>query len=239
MNLLFALLLNYRKLEMISRFEMISDLMLLSDFDGTIVDVDTGSAALSKFADGDWETIEKQVALEQITFEESLRREFSMIAAPELTIVNEMDAVAIVRPHFAEMVNYCRQMQIPFIITSGGLDFVIRHFMSKKRVDDYVRVYAPKAECRPDGIQLDFPKLHDPTSYSFKDDLVAHYQRSGHRVAYIGDGHADYYALRKADYAFAMKGSPSAQRCRKEKIKFEEIADFQAVLDVLPKIIQR
>jgi 2-hydroxy-3-keto-5-methylthiopentenyl-1-phosphate phosphatase len=224
---------------MISRFEMMSDLMLLSDFDGTIVDVDTGSAALSKFADGDWETIEKQVALEQITFEESLRREFSMIAAPELTIVKEMDAVAVVRPHFAEMVNYCRQMRIPFIITSGGLDFVIRHFMSKERVDDYVRVYAPKAECRPGGIRLDFPKLHDPASYSFKDDLVTHYQRSGHGVAYIGDGHADYYALRKADYAFAMKGSPSAQRCRNDKIKFEEIADFQAVLDVLPKIIQR
>jgi len=222
---------------MISRFEMMSDLILLSDFDGTIVDVDTGSAALSKFADGDWETIEKQYALEQITFEESLRREFSMIAAPELTIVKEMDAVAVVRPHFSEMVNYCRQVQIPFIITSGGLDFVIRHFMSKKRVDDYVRVYAPRAECSPEGIRLDFPKLHDPASYSFKDDLVTHYQRDGHRVAYIGDGHADYFALRKADYAFAMEGSPSAQRCRRDEIKFEEIVDFQAVLDMLPKII--
>ncbi|HYW00091.1 MAG TPA: HAD-IB family phosphatase [Candidatus Acidoferrum sp.] len=216
-----------------------SDLILLSDFDGTIVDVDTGSAALAKFADGDWETIEKQSALEQITFEESLKRQFSMIAAPELTIVEEVDAVAVVRPHFAEMVNYCRHAQVPFIITSGGLDFIIRHFMSKKRVDDYVRVYAPKAECRPEGIRLYFPKLHDPASYSFKDDLVAHYQRGGHRVAYIGDGHADYYALRKADFAFAMKGSPSAQRCRKDEVKFEEIVDFQAVLDVLPKIVQR
>ncbi len=224
---------------MASRSEIMSDLILLSDFDGTIVDVDTGSAALAKFADGDWETIEKQYALEQITFEESLSRQFSMIAAPELTIVKEMAAVAVVRPHFAEMVNYCRQAQVPFIITSGGLDFLIRHFMSKKKVDDYVRVYAPKAQCRPDGIRLDFPKLHDPASYSFKDDLVAHYQRGGHRVAYIGDGHADYYALRKADFAFAMKDSPSAQRCRKDEVKFEEIVDFQAVLDVLPKIIQR
>jgi len=222
---------------MISRFEIMSDLILLSDFDGTIVDVDTGSAALSKFAAGDWEKIEKQYTLEQITFEESLRRQFSMIAAPELAIVKEMDAVAVVRPYFAEMVNYCRQMRVPFIITSGGLDFLIRHVMSKKGVDDYVRVYAPKAECRPEGIRLDFPKLHDPDSYSFKDDLVLHYQRDGHRVAYIGDGHADYYALKKADYAFAMKDSPSAQRCRRDEIKFEEIVDFQAVLDVLPKMI--
>ncbi len=224
---------------MVSRFEMTTDLILLSDFDGTIVDVDTGSAALSKFADGDWETIEKQYAREQITFEESLKRQFSMIAAPEHTIVKEIEAVAVVRPHFVEMVNYCKQVQVPFIITSGGLDFLIRHFMSKKKVDDYVRVYAPKAECRPEGIRLYFPKLHDPASYSFKDDLVAHYQRGGHRVAYIGDGHADYYALRKADFAFAMKDSPSAQRCRKDEVKFEEIVDFQAVLDVLPKIIQR
>jgi len=223
----------------VSRFEMMSDLILLSDFDGTIVDVDTGSAALSKFADGDWETIEKQYTLEQITFEESLKRQFSMIAAPELIIVKEMDTVAVVRPYFAEMVNYCRQVQVPFIITSGGLDFLIRHFMSKKKVDDYVRVYAPKAECSPEGIRLNFPKLHDPTSYSFKDDLVVHYQRGGHRVGYIGDGHADYYALKKADFAFAMKGSPSAQRCRRDEIQFEEIVDFQAVLDVLPKIIRR
>ncbi len=33
---------------MVSRFEMMSDLILLSDFDGTIVDVDTGSASALK-----------------------------------------------------------------------------------------------------------------------------------------------------------------------------------------------
>ena len=215
-----------------------SNLVLMSDFDGTIVDVDTGLAVLSKFADGDWENVERQYALEQITFEDSLRREFSMITASEATIVNEMDAVAIVRPHFIEMVNYCRRMEVPFIITSAGLDFLIKHVMSKTKVDDYVRVYAPRAECGSEGIQLDFPMLHDPDSHSFKDDLVVHYQRDGHRVAYIGDGQADYYALSKADFAFAMQGSTSALRCRKDGITFHEIVDFQAVIDMLPKIIQ-
>jgi 2,3-diketo-5-methylthio-1-phosphopentane phosphatase len=216
-----------------------SDLILLSDFDGTIVNVDTGSVALSKFADGDWKTIEEQYAEEKISFQESLKRQFSMITAPEPTILKEVEQEAFVRPYFGELVNYCRKMHVPFIITSGGLDFLIRHFMNKSKVDDYVEIYAPKAQCHPQGIRLDFPKLHDQVSYSFKDDLVAYYQRAGRTVAYIGDGHADYFALKKADFAFAMKGSPSANRCRREGIKFEEIADFQSVPNMLASAIQR
>ena len=205
--------------------------VLLSDFDGTIANIDTAAFALRKFSTGDWEILEKQFESGEITFEECLRKQFAMLNAPKNRIIETVDEAASLRPHFVQLVSYCEAHSIRFIIVSGGLDFCINHLLKKNHIA--VEVIAPKSNHAPGGIELQFPTVHDNSSFSFKDDLVKHYRRLGFTVIFVGDGYADYYALREADVRFAIKDSVSARLCHANGIACEEISDFKPVLSLL------
>jgi len=205
--------------------------ILLSDFDGTIANIDTALFALRKFSTGDWEILEKQFESGEITFEECLRKQFALLNASRDRIIEAVDEVASLRPHFAELLAYCQAHGIRFIIVSGGLDFCIEHLLRKDQI--VVDVVAPKSNYASDRIELQFPTLYDKSSFSFKDDLVKHYHGLGFAVIFVGDGYADYYALKKADVRFAVKDSVSARMCHANGIACEEILDFKPVLRLL------
>lgn len=205
-------------------------IVVLSDFDGTIVEIDTGAYLLTEFANGDWRRLEDQFESGEITFDECLRGQFGMITQTKGELLKKVDTVRI-RPYVADVVRYCRDNGIEFKIASGGLDFCIQHILERNKLE--VDVICPKTTFTCDGLKLDFPELTDPTSFSFKDDIVRRYQRENCFVLFVGDGYADYYALKQADLRFVMKDSVSARLLRKSNLDFTEVADFEPVFDKL------
>ncbi|MGA2783939.1 MAG: HAD-IB family phosphatase [Candidatus Bathyarchaeia archaeon] len=208
--------------------------VVLSDFDGTIVDIDTGAFALQRFASGDWKALDRKMVKGELTYEECLRRQFRMINAPIDTIVKKIDEVASLRPHFIELVNYCLEKSVKFVIVSGGLDFYIRHVLHKNKLE--VEVCVPKCNLDKAGLNFQFPQISDSTSFSFKDDMVRQYRRSGSTVLYVGDGYADYYALKEASVRFAVAGSSAARLCSNNGISFQEISNFLPVIQELDRL---
>jgi 2-hydroxy-3-keto-5-methylthiopentenyl-1-phosphate phosphatase len=211
--------------------------VVLSDFDGTVVTIDTAEYALRKFADGDWKAVEREFERGDITFEECLRRQFAMIKVPERKILDELRPVTILRPNFGTFVKFCEEQGIPLIIVSGGLDFYIRHFLSLEGLVESVSIYAPKAEFTANGIQVTFPELLDKESVNFKDDLVRYRRRRGDRAIYVGNGLGDYPAVSAANYSFVIKGSALAKLCRKSNLLFKEIEDFRDATETLKHLI--
>lgn len=211
--------------------------IILSDFDGTIVNIDTAEYALRKFAQGDWHAVEDLFERGEITFEECLRRQFAMIRVSKKVLLNELIHITSFRPSFGNLVRYCEEQQVPFIIVSGGLDFLIRHFMSLEGSIERVEIHAPKAECTANGIKVTFPELLDRTSVNFKDDLVRHYRKRGDKVVYVGNGIGDYPAVCAADFSFVIKDSPLARLCRNTKFPYNEIEDFQEVIEGVKQLI--
>jgi 2-hydroxy-3-keto-5-methylthiopentenyl-1-phosphate phosphatase len=128
-------------------------------------------------------------------------------------------------------VKYCRDNRIEFKIVSGGLDFCIKHVLDRNRLE--VDVVCPKTTFTSDGLKLQFPELSDETSFSFKDDTVRSYRRKNYSVLYVGDGYADYYALKEADLRFVMKDSVSAKLLHTNNLKFIEVTDFEPILNTL------
>ena len=63
------------------------DVIVLSDFDGTIVNIDTAEFALDKFAPKNWRVINDQLERGEITFENSLEKEFGMLKVSEEEII--------------------------------------------------------------------------------------------------------------------------------------------------------
>ncbi len=205
----------------------------MSDFDETIVTIDTAEFALQLFADPSWKRIEEQFEAGEISFEESLRSEFAMITAPEKVILDELDKVAVLRPNFERLIEYCKKQRLPLIIVSGGLEFCIRHFLGRDDWLNFMEIYAPKSKFTGKGYEVAMPRLFGKGSINFKDDFVKHHKEQGNRVFYIGDGLGDFPAAREADFSFAIKGSKLAEACRKGNVPHREITDFQEVIDAI------
>ncbi|MGD0177480.1 MAG: HAD-IB family phosphatase [Candidatus Bathyarchaeia archaeon] len=210
-----------------------SKAVVMSDFDETIVTIDTAEFALQLFADPSWKRIEEQFEAGEISFEESLQREFAMIKAPEKVILDELDKVAALRPNFERLIEYCKRQRLPLIIVSGGLEFCIRHFLGRGDWLNFMEIYAPKSQFTGKGYEVTMPRLFGKGSFNFKDDFVRHHKEQGNRVFYIGDGLGDFPAAREADFSFAIKGSKLAEACRKGNVPHREIADFQEVIDAI------
>lgn len=57
-------------------------------------------------------------------------------------------------------------------------------------------------------------------------------------MAYIGDGISDHTAVKLADIAFAIRGSPLSGYCSREGISFREFGDFREVVAALKKFVE-
>src|SRR5713101_9381169 len=112
-----------------SSFEM--KLAILSDFDGTVTLNDTFENVAEKFAQGDWRAVDEQYVKGEVTLEECLRRQGAMVRVSESEILDELDKITRFRPGFDKLIEYCKANNYPLVLVSAGLDFVIKHFLSK------------------------------------------------------------------------------------------------------------
>jgi 2-hydroxy-3-keto-5-methylthiopentenyl-1-phosphate phosphatase len=210
--------------------------LIMCDFDGTIVNIDTAEYALERFADPSWRRIEGQFESGGITLEESIRNEFAMLKVNEQQILEELDKVVVFRPNFDKLVESCKKKRLPLTIVSAGLEFCIRHFLGRQDWLQFMVIYAPKATYTANGYELTFPKLLGTGAINFKDDLLRYHKEKGDRVFFIGDGTGDFPAARVADFPFAIKGSRLAEACRNGKVSHKEISDFQEVVDAIGEL---
>ena len=203
---------------------------ILSDFDGTIVNIDTGEYVLRQFGQGDWITPDTQLERGEITLEECLARQFALVKETEETLLKRVDGAVSLRPGLRELLDYCEGRKFQFVVVSGGLDFIIRHVLGTNDLLNRIELVTPKAKVTKQGITFHFPKLARPSSSNFKDDVVATWKNRGSRTTFIGDGLPDFPAIRAADARFVIRGSRLSKLCEKESIAFQSIDDFHDVL---------
>jgi len=206
------------------------DFAVLSDFDGTITEIDTAVLVFNKFINGNWRIFNEQLDRGEITLEQCMREQFSMIKAPKSVILKELELDTAFRPGFEDLVHFCNDNQVPFEIVSAGLDFMVNHLLEVRGLHGKTKVRAARTRFTGDGIEMDSIELHDNNSIDFKDDLVNYYKDKGYFVLFIGDGMSDKGAVRSADYVFVIKGSRLAEFCKKEGINHQEMSDFQEVI---------
>jgi len=205
-------------------------LKVISDFDGTIVNIDTAEYLLERFAGGDWRKYDDLFERREISFEECLRRQYRMIKEPKEKLLEAVDGVASFRTGFEDLVAFCSGRGVRFTILSAGLDFIIRPLLRREKLENLVVLQAPRSKPTPRGIELDFSGLEHPSSSNFKASVVQSIKARGTKVAYIGDGFSDFEPTKNADFRFVIKGSKLDKECRKDHIKCHEIVSFKEVV---------
>ena len=205
--------------------------IVVSDFDGTITNLDTGVLIVDKFATGDWKIFDKLYDLNEMPIEEVIRRQFSMVKATKRDMIRVIDKSIVLRPGFEELVEVCDLTSARLVIASYGLDFCINHILQRAGMSRRVEIYAPRTRLTRKGLVLTFPKLRLKDSVNLKDDLVRYYKRKGSRIVFVGDGTSDFPAARNADTCFAIRGSRLAELCDKHGVKHTPITSFDPVIE--------
>lgn len=208
-------------------------IVVLCDFDGTIVETDTAEFALANFATGDWRIFDEQLERGEITIEECMQKQFVLVRVSRRQILRAIERVTEFRLGFGEFVEHCKVRRIPLIVISAGLDFCIKHILRTRGLQSHLQIYCPKAKCTKNGIQFTFSEFLEKGAADFKESLVKYHKRRGKKVIYVGEGLSDYNAARSADFSFVIKGSKLAELCRREALPHKEICDFHEIIEGL------
>ena len=185
------------------KLTMKQELALLCDFDGTIAKGDVGFRIYTHFGDERWEEINKRWRKGEISSKECLIGEYSFIDASEDEIKEFISDMEI-DTGFLDLVETCRENDIPVAIVSDGFDFYIKTLLEK--YDIYgVEIYCNNLVFNGRKVELSFP-YYDQGCGKCGNCKVLHVNKlrdEKKTVIYVGDGLSDKFASRSADVIFA------------------------------------
>ena len=145
-----------------------------------------------------------------------------------------MLSTVVIRPGFRELLDYCRDNDHRFVITSHGLDFYIEEILKDAGYDG-IEYHAARTDFLPDRLDVQYyGPAGEPLADGIKEQYLKSYQDQGYKVVFLGDGLSDIYAARHADYVFACK--QLVEKCREENIPFKSFDDMFDVRDGLKQI---
>jgi 2-hydroxy-3-keto-5-methylthiopentenyl-1-phosphate phosphatase len=208
----------------------ISKLTVVSDFDGTISLHELGEIILKKFASDDWEKFYSQMIRGNISFDECITKQYSLICEKNREkIINSIQDKCELRKGFRDFVDLVNNNN-QFVIVSGGLDFIVDYCLRGNNVSN-VQCVAPRIKLDGRGTTLLPPggAIVNFGRSNFKMDLVVRLKLSDRKVLYIGDGLSDFAPASIADMVFAVKGSTLEKKCRNDGIAYRSFDDFEEV----------
>jgi 2-hydroxy-3-keto-5-methylthiopentenyl-1-phosphate phosphatase len=173
------------------------------DFDGTITEEDQSFLLLDSFANGDWRQLLKDYRESKISVDYLNTKAFAMIKEDRQTLIDFVRSKVKIRDGFGELLACCHRNGFGFIIVSNGLDFYIRAILREIRVEN-IKVFAAQTRFTTKGIEAKYIGPNGAQlETDFKETYVNSFQRTGHRIIYVGDGLSDIRPAKQAHHIFA------------------------------------
>ncbi|KAF3931928.1 hypothetical protein ABW20_dc0100995 [Dactylellina cionopaga] len=223
------------------------DIIIFSDFDGTIFIQDTGHVLFDHYGCGD---VRRNELDEEIKTGSRSFRAVSEDMWGSLNVRFE-DGFEIMKekleidPAFQEFHEFCLSSGIPFNVISAGLKPILRKvldiFLGEKQ-SAHIDIVANDAQISQDGRQWKPIWRHDNELGHDKAASIQEYKAiassesedgSIPMIIFVGDGVSDLPAAREADVLFARRGLRLEEYCIENKIPyipFDTFADIQKEL---------
>ncbi len=206
------------------------------DFDGTITEEDISFLLLDAFAQGDWRHLLRDYKEHKISVGEFNTRAFAMVKADKHRLLEALQDGVKVRAGFNELIDYCLNKGLRFVIVSNGLDFYIRAVLKGLGLRD-VEVYAAQASFHPAGMKVRYVGPDGKrVSDGFKEAYIESFLRLGYRVIYIGNGDSDVAPAKYAHHVFAT-GDLLAYS-KENNLNCKPFKDFRDVVRDLEQVSQ-
>ncbi len=206
------------------------DIVILTDFDGTITLSDVGYKLLTSYADPGWVVAEEEWKQGLIGSAECHLRQFPTISATE-ELLKDVILETRIDSGFIDFVEFTKKKNILLEVVSDGFDFYIEPVLKKFNFN--LRYHANEMVYNQDTnkLELNFPNIKQSCfrCANCKVKVVQKYLEKGKRVIYIGDSYTDYYAAEISDIVFAKH--KLKKYCNKKGIDFIPYDTFSDILN--------
>jgi len=218
----------------------LSDHVVITDFDGTVVDMDITDLVLERFALRGWSDYNMLLEQGTISPEDCVSKQCMMVrVGSQDQITSYIGDLVKVRDGFSDLVRFCSVNDIELIVVSAGLDFCIKSVFDTNRIT-VPRIICPRSRLESGGIFLEFPPsfISNPL-VGFKEGFVLNIKMQGKTPVFIGDGIMDYSAARHACKIFAIRNSQLERQCIRMCREHTPIMTFMPVVDFLQALSRR
>ncbi|MBN1571962.1 MAG: HAD family hydrolase [Deltaproteobacteria bacterium] len=214
------------------------DVLVVSDFDGTISTRDISYELLRKFTKGGWEDINGEYIKGNIGSQEAFSRILETIEASRSEMIDFIEEISVVDPHFVQFHDYLKRQGIDLIIVSDGFKMYIDALMEKAGLND-IPIYANDIIEDENGrLKTVFPYYNEECGRcgTCKSNIVKKLLKEHDHIVFIGDGYSDSCAAAYPQTLFA-KGFLYSHAA-KEKIPCIHFDDFGDVHNEFEKDVK-
>lgn len=212
---------------------------IFCDFDGTITERDMIITIMERFGAPGWETTKDQILNQEISIQQGVGQLFHGISS---TLRDEVAAyaheVAIIRAGFPEFLAYCKEQEIDFWVTSGGIDFFVKPLLAPYEIAN--PIYCNGSDFSGETIEVTWPHACDDQCSNgcgmCKPTVLRKFPEQDLYKIVIGDSITDLQAAKQADFVIAR--SKLLQDCEALGLPHAPFATFYDVIAVLDQIMK-
>lgn len=212
--------------------------VIFCDFDGTITEKDNIIAIMKHFNPSGWEPIVASILNQEMSIRDGVGQLFALLPSTlkEEIIQFTLDQ-AIIREGFSELLAYCQQVNIPFYVTSGGIDFFVYRILASFAIP-HDHIYCNGSDFSGDTIRILWPHRCDEYCNNdcgmCKTKIARTFAQEEYMRIVIGDSVTDFEAAKMADLVFAR--SHLLEQCTKLNIPYVPFKTFYEVIEKLKEL---
>jgi 2-hydroxy-3-keto-5-methylthiopentenyl-1-phosphate phosphatase len=212
--------------------------VIFCDFDGTITENDNIVAIMKHFDPPGWEEIVDHIIDQQLSIRQGVGQLFALFPASQKEeIMRYAIDNAVIREGFSEFLEYCRRHEIPFLVTSGGIDFFVYPLLAPFPIKQE-QIYCNGSNFTGDSIEILWPHRCDDTCSNdcgmCKVRIIRTYPADQYQRIVIGDSITDFEAAKLADKVFAR--SHLLEQCENTGIPYTSYTTFYDVIENLEEL---
>lgn len=206
--------------------------IVFCDFDGTITVNDNIVAIIKHFNPNGWEEIVERVISTDISIQEGVGAMFRLLPT---TLKDEVISYGIsnvrIREGFADFVAYCKQNDIAFYVTSGGIDFFVYLVLEKFDIPrDHI--YCNGSDFSRERIEILWPHPCDEHCDNHcgmcKTTIMRRFPEEQYERIIIGDSVTDFEGAKLADVVYSR--SHLTIKCQELGLAHTEFDTFYDII---------
>lgn len=230
--------------------------LAVCDFDGTLVNDDMTDLILENFADSSWKNIENDWINNKISAKQCMQQQIQLLSTRiSKNFLADFCKNIQLQPGVYDFFQYRNANNLPTIIVSDGVDFVIEQILianginknNKNNNENENEIQIPIFSNRlcyenlPNNqtkFDLHFP-LYNPDCIAksglCKCKVAKNYMQGCQQSKFflIGDGLSDVCLAKQANFVFCRKNYKLSKFCKQQNLHFMEFENFSEIYDYL------
>ncbi|GGH24072.1 2-hydroxy-3-keto-5-methylthiopentenyl-1-phosphate phosphatase [Paenibacillus segetis] len=212
--------------------------VIFCDFDGTITNSDNIVAIMKYFKPEGVEMIIQQLISQEISIRQGVSAMFGLIPSSERDeLIQCVLGQAGIREGFAEFLDFLRECNIPFYVTSGGIDFFMKPLLAAFNIPSE-HIYCNEADFTEDHITINWPHPCDDQCSSdcgmCKTTVIRRFSEDHYERILIGDSISDFEGAKLADRVYSR--ASLTKKCQELGVTH---TPFETFFDIKEDLLSR